>query len=296
MQGFENGGNRIFLVNKNKKNAWELVDENGYLSLWDASAFEVYTILGIPECNKFNLPKEIRRSVLGRRVNFYFGFDEFKNGVTYVTWTIQPDGQFYADSGGFGITNDQEINLYAFIDKDANILIPFQPMDEMLLALYRKQAERIVRHPNEERYVCLVPELTIPFSDNLTLSEHKETLIRIIYSTMLRFGIQAQNAHLHPEYNRHLSIVSAINSNETKRFEYVLQGSLVEGTKDTYDIFSILSPYGMDEYPQGCGGHVGQFKLSEIPVAMQSLDNAKLMLYDILNSYELLISGQIPCV
>lgn len=36
----ENNGKRLFLVNKEKKEAWELVNAAGTFSLWNASAVE----------------------------------------------------------------------------------------------------------------------------------------------------------------------------------------------------------------------------------------------------------------
>ncbi len=43
-----------------------------------------------------------------------------------MIWQIQPDGMYWADDGGFGMENDPEIRLYAFIDKDGNFMGPFK--------------------------------------------------------------------------------------------------------------------------------------------------------------------------
>lgn len=41
----------------------------------------------------------------------------FKNGVAVVSWQINPDGQYYMDDDGFGMTDDEEICLNGTIDR-----------------------------------------------------------------------------------------------------------------------------------------------------------------------------------
>ncbi len=132
MQGCEKDTNRVFLVNNNTKEAWELIAANSRFSLWDASAVVIAAAVA--------LPYKARRNAMELRAPYYFGINEFKDGVAYVSWTLQPDGRYYADEDGFGMEDDDEITLYAYIDSSANILIPFQPMNDNLKVRYRKQA------------------------------------------------------------------------------------------------------------------------------------------------------------
>lgn len=203
MQAREKDFRRMFLVNNNTKEAWELLAANGRFSFWDASAVEI--------ASAFNLPYRAQRNAVELIAPYHFGINEFKDGVAYLSWTLQPDGRYYADEDGFGVEDDDEINFYAFIDTQANILIPFQSMDDSLMTRYRKQAVAISRNREEVPYVCLSPEMTIPVNENTNMAAHKDKLLRIIYGMMFQFGSQARNAYKHEEYNGRLGIFTAFN-------------------------------------------------------------------------------------
>lgn len=50
----------------------------------------------------------------------------YKNGVALVEWQLNPDGRYYMDDDGFGITNDEEITIYGFIDRAGKPLVKFK--------------------------------------------------------------------------------------------------------------------------------------------------------------------------
>lgn len=74
----------------------------------------------------------------------------FHNGVSLVTWQLNPDGRYYMDDDGYGMTNDEEVEIYGFIDKDANVIVNFQAVGENQLPILRHQAEQIVKQKNEK--------------------------------------------------------------------------------------------------------------------------------------------------
>lgn len=41
----------------------------------------------------------------------------YRNGVAEVSWMLQPDGRYYQDDDGFGMTDDEEIIIYGRIDR-----------------------------------------------------------------------------------------------------------------------------------------------------------------------------------
>ena len=43
-----------------------------------------------------------------------------------MRWTVQPDGRYWADEGGFGMENDTEVVLYAVLDDAGNFTGPFR--------------------------------------------------------------------------------------------------------------------------------------------------------------------------
>ena len=49
----------------------------------------------------------------------------YVNGMAKVRWEINPDGRFYCDEDGFGMTGDVEINLYGVIDRKGKVVKKF---------------------------------------------------------------------------------------------------------------------------------------------------------------------------
>lgn len=64
----------------------------------------------------------------------YFAFEAryrfwvfpFTGSMAAVEWTVCPDGSYYADSDGFGMTDDEEITLHGFIDTDGRPIGKFR--------------------------------------------------------------------------------------------------------------------------------------------------------------------------
>lgn len=64
----------------------------------------------------------------------YFAFEAryrfwvfpFTGSMAAVEWTVSPDGSYYADSDGFGMTDDEEITLHGFIDTDGRPIGKFR--------------------------------------------------------------------------------------------------------------------------------------------------------------------------
>lgn len=95
-----------------------------------------------------NLPHRAERNALALSAPFHFGINDYindyKDGVASVSWTLQPDGIYYADEDGFGMEDDDEINFTAFIDQSANVLIPFRQLFGSRREQYHKLAVEIL--------------------------------------------------------------------------------------------------------------------------------------------------------
>lgn len=286
MQGRDKSTDRVFLVNKNTKEAWELIAANSRFSFWDASAVEIASVL--------NMPYRAQRNAIELHAPYHFGINEFNDGIACVSWTLEPDGRYYADEDGFGMEDDDEITIYAFIDRSANILIPFQPMDDDLKARYREQAIIISKNLEEVPYICLAPEMTIPLSENTNLEAHKDKLHKIVYGMMFQFGSQARNAYRHDEYEGRLGIFTALNPTPEHYLSLTILGNPIEGTDDTYEIVIVTSLYKEGEEPQGCCTKKGEFNSIEIEEIMCMEDNAELILNDFLESAKMIYSGTLP--
>lgn len=192
------------------------------------------------------------------------------------------------------MTDDDEINVYAFIDKKAHILVPFQPMDKDLRERYRRQAIDIANNISEKPYVCLNPRYTIPVSENINLDAHQDLLRKVIYGMMLQFGAMAINPDNDPEYEGKIGILSAINPDEDENLQFMLWGIPVEGKPDTYEIHGITSLSKKSEEPKGCRTPFGEMEATEICDAMNLEGNIDIFLNDFIESAKMIYSGNLP--
>ena len=60
--------------------------------------------------------------------------------ICAITWTLYPDGRYFADENGFGMEDNDEEVVYAIIDTDLNIIEPFRPIEDV--AAYLKEIRK----------------------------------------------------------------------------------------------------------------------------------------------------------
>lgn len=126
-----------YLINHQSKCAYEFMDSNEELTLFTEEDIAWGTLTRIPDMARER----------AERLDAHFPtfIDCFVNGVAQVSWQINPDGRYYRDEDGFGMTDDEEITLYGFIDKNGKVVVKFQTIcnyDE--LDELREMAEREV--------------------------------------------------------------------------------------------------------------------------------------------------------
>ena len=94
--------------------------------------------------------KGIPEDVINRARSLDFHFPSFvrryENGVAKVSWQLNPDGMYYMDEDGYGMTDDDEVEIYGFIDRKGNVIVKFKNIHEdwNLLRAMRKEAESII--------------------------------------------------------------------------------------------------------------------------------------------------------
>ena len=104
----------------------------------DYDAIEQQCVNGIHNARA----KVIRYAGLGR-------WDDFKDGLCAISWMLYPDGQYFADSDGYGMEDNDEEVVYAIIDTDLNIVEPFRPVKNV--EAYLKEVRKNVNyHKNIE--------------------------------------------------------------------------------------------------------------------------------------------------
>ena len=123
-----------FLINHNTKCAYEFMNSDQKLVTvtqddvdWDSLK---------------ELPEDVQRTARALSFNFPSFIRKFQNGVAEVSWQLNPDGRYYMDEDGFGMTDDEEVEIYGFIDQNAKVLVKFKNIkDYGELDTMRKIAE-----------------------------------------------------------------------------------------------------------------------------------------------------------
>lgn len=75
-----------------------------------------------------------------------YRWDDFKDGFGGFTWTLHPEGRYYADEDGYGAEDDVEITICVILDSNLNVVVPWQPMDarSVLKQLRREELREIL--------------------------------------------------------------------------------------------------------------------------------------------------------
>lgn len=63
---------------------------------------------------------------LAFKAHYRFWVFPFTGSKATVEWTVRLDGSYYADSDGFGMTDDEEITLHGFIDTNGRPIGKFR--------------------------------------------------------------------------------------------------------------------------------------------------------------------------
>lgn len=108
----------MYMANIKKRIIRQFATKEGLL-LVDDTEIDYCTIAN---CYRDSLPvaraKELRWGVL-------YWYDDFKKGFCALSWTLCPDGMFFMDEDGFGMENNNEETVYAIINMDLEIVLPF---------------------------------------------------------------------------------------------------------------------------------------------------------------------------
>ena len=126
-----------YLLNHNTKCAYEFMTFNAHLVGVEDSDIDWNSLKKIPD--------EYIDRIKKRNALFPSFIRQFKNGVAEGCWQINPDGRYWMDEDGYGMTPDDEFNIYGFIDTECKIVIPYQTIQDWeQLKKMRAEAEKIV--------------------------------------------------------------------------------------------------------------------------------------------------------
>lgn len=130
---------RYLIDNKNCR-AYEIMDGN--------MNFVNFTTDDIDWDSIKQLPEKVKMRAQEMSAQFPTFIQRFRKGVAEVSWQLNPDGHYYMDEDGFGMTSDEEITVYGFIDSEMNVLVKFQYIDEdwKRLDKMRQEAENTLNN------------------------------------------------------------------------------------------------------------------------------------------------------
>lgn len=126
-----------YLIDENNKLAYEIMDEQMAFVYFNKDDIDWDSIKTLPE-------KALSRAE-SLSAEFPSFIRWFENGVAEVSWQLNPDGHYFMDDDGYGMTSDKEIEIYGFINIRMNVLVKFQHIDQNRdrLKQMRVEAERL---------------------------------------------------------------------------------------------------------------------------------------------------------
>ena len=123
---------RYLIDNKNHR-AYEVMDGD--------MCFVNFTTDDIDWSSIEKLPEKAKMRAREMSAQFPTFIRRFCDGIALVAWQLNPDGRYYMDDDGYGMTSDEEITIYGYIDAEMNVLSKFQYIDEDWVRLDKMRRE-----------------------------------------------------------------------------------------------------------------------------------------------------------
>lgn len=115
------GNKQIFIVNPAIKKVYPISEPNGKLVAFTHEDIDWDNV------NQLEHNGDAKRLVAN-----YGGLSigDYQDGIAYVGWMLYPDGRYFADEDGFGMEDNDEVNITAFIDTQCRVVVKFQDMED----------------------------------------------------------------------------------------------------------------------------------------------------------------------
>lgn len=126
-----------FLIDDRHKCAYEFMDGDERLTTVTEDDIDWESLRGLSE-------KAIERA---KSLSFHYPsfIYTFRKSVAEVCWQLNPDGYYFMDDDGYGMTNDEEINIYGYVDRTGKPVTKFRYVEDTdELQKIRQQAEKVV--------------------------------------------------------------------------------------------------------------------------------------------------------
>ena len=115
------GNKQIFIVNPAIKKVYPISEPNGKLVGFSLDDIEWDSV------NQLEHNGDAKRLVAD-----YGGLSigDYQDGLAYVSWMLYPDGRYFADEDGFGMEDNDEVNIAAYIDTQCRVVVKFQDLED----------------------------------------------------------------------------------------------------------------------------------------------------------------------
>ncbi|MCH5326581.1 MAG: hypothetical protein J1E29_05185 [Duncaniella sp.] len=111
-----------YLLNHNTQCAYEFMDGNAHLAGISDADIDWDSLTGISDEYLFRIKSY--------NALFPTHIGHFENGTAEVQWQINPDGRYWMDEDGYGMTPDVEFNIYGYIDAACRVIVPYQAIKD----------------------------------------------------------------------------------------------------------------------------------------------------------------------
>ena len=115
------GNKQIFIVNPTIKKVYPISEPNGKLVGFTLDDIDWDSV------NQMEHNHDAKRLIAD-----YGGLSigDYQDGIAYVSWMLYPDGRYFADEDGFGMEDNDEVNISAYIDTQCRVVVKFQDMED----------------------------------------------------------------------------------------------------------------------------------------------------------------------
>ena len=107
-----------YLINRDEELAYEFIDDDMEFALVGDEDIDWDSLEGVPEY-AINVAKT-KSAEFPTRLRCY------EDGIAEVEWTLNPDGRYYMDEDGYGMTDDEQISLFGYVDKYGRVVAKFR--------------------------------------------------------------------------------------------------------------------------------------------------------------------------
>lgn len=135
-----------YLVDEKNKTAVEFMNSLEILQTVCADDIDWASLEGLPE-DALYMAKHLSAAypTFVRR---------FAEGIAEMSWQLNPDGRYYMDDEGYGMTDDEEIEIYSYISREGRPLVKIRAIKNLdELRKMKEEARKNLKEAERNRKI-----------------------------------------------------------------------------------------------------------------------------------------------